>query len=260
MKFIYFLILSPLFLFGNEVIHVGFSKPAMLVFNNNTKITYGSEQIEATSIENKVLVKALVENFEETNLFVEEGNQIHVFTIRYKANPEKSLYNYKSTIEKKDTVIEKSLVKKTNDTIQYNLNSKKLKLKKQEVFDVAQDKYKMLFLLSNINVANNDIYMRLVLKNNSEIDYNISFVKFEIRNTKKKFKKTSVQNIELTPKYVFQLPNTVKGNATIFPIFTLDEFVLDKNRKLHIEVWEKSGDRILQIELDHKTILKTKQL
>lgn len=244
------------------------------MFDDNVACTYGSNQIEVIEAGNQVIIKAIVERFEETNLYVKVGSEFFVFIVRYNSSPRQLLHNYqKAAVQsgggtKSTTVID---VKTHNELKRDSIvkdsianahleNCRKIKSMPQDIFDRAETRYDMMFLVTNMYVKDNHIYIRLGIQNESDIDYNVQFVRFEVRNANKKVKAISEQKVELLPVYVESDPEVVKAKSFETPIYVLEEFTIDKNRKLHIEIWEKDGDRILQFSLSYRDILKIKQL
>jgi conjugative transposon TraN protein len=253
---------------------VGYFKPPMLVFDGIAKCTYGSEDIEVVEAGNQVVVKALKEGFEETNLYVKVGSKFFVFIVKYEDNPKKMLYNYQKsaltsnegtstrtvTDVKSEEQITKAKAKVDSISLLHQLNCQKINSKRQEIFDIAEAKSNMMFLVSNMYVKDNHFYIKMGIQNESEIDYKIQFIRFEIRNTQKRLKASSDQQIVIDPVYVHDQDSNVQGKSVSTPIFVFEEFILDKNRKIHVEIWEKEGDRILSFDISYKEILKLKEL
>lgn len=95
------LILSILIFFSStlvaqitDTIEVSFTKSVYLIFPEATNYDRGSEDVLIKNPENKIIIQAAVENFEETNLFVQSGPEYYMFILKYSNNPKKLLFNY----------------------------------------------------------------------------------------------------------------------------------------------------------------------
>lgn len=273
---------------GVDTIYVGFNKPVLLVFDKEAKAKFGSPDIEVEHAGNQIFVTVIKEFFEETNLFVKSNGRYHVFIVRYAENPDKLLYNYQEKFRRIERIkqqkakgipssspqttdrelidyarIEEQIadsLKKDSIASVHDENCNKINSKPQEIFDRAISKHKMLFLLSNMYVNNGHFYLKMGIQNESDVDYHVNFVKFEIRNSGKRISNTSVQKIVKEPVYIYEKADTITAKSFRTPIYVFKEFVLDKNRMVHIEIWEKKGDRILEFNLTHKDILSIKEL
>jgi len=257
-----------------DTIEVGFYKPPMLIFDGDAKSTYGNEDIEVLEIGNKIVIKALKEGFEETNLYVEVGTVAHVFIVRYAHSPKQHLYNYQKSAlissagtssqnvvnVKTQMEVRKDSLQKDSIATMHDENCRLINSKGQAIFDRAESKYKIMFLTTNMYVKDSHFYIKLGIQNGSEIDYRIQFIRTEIRNASNRMKATSEQKVQLIPSYINNPATNVKANTFSTPILVFEEFVLDKNRKFHIEMWEQSGDRILQFDITYQDILKIKEL
>lgn len=77
-----------------DTIEVSFTKSVYLIFPEATNYDRGSEDVLIKNPENKIIIQAAVENFEETNLFVQSGPEYYMFILKYSTNPKKLLFNY----------------------------------------------------------------------------------------------------------------------------------------------------------------------
>ena len=82
-----------------DTIDVSFTKSCYILLPKAPKYDFGSEDVIIRQSENKLIVQAGKEDFEETNLFVQIDETIYLFIIRYSNSPKKFIYNYSSTNE-----------------------------------------------------------------------------------------------------------------------------------------------------------------
>lgn len=265
---------------GVDTIHVGFNKPVLLVFDGKAQGNYVSEAVELEYIGNQVFIKVIdVQLFVETNIFIKENDNYHVFILKYQDNPKKLLYNYQAKFLKSKQLQAKREelgaefidYQKTEQLMADSLrrdsisklhakSCKKISTKPQEIADRAIAKHKMLFLISNMYVKDGFFYFRLGLQNESDVDYKLNFIKFEIRTASKRVTAASEQTLEIKPVHIYEKADVIEARTFNTPIYVFNEFTLDKNRILHLEVWETQGDRILEFNLTSSDILKIKEL
>lgn len=252
-----------------DTIDIAFTKTVLLIFDEDTKVLPGSEQIQATTDANTVTIIALEEYFEETNLIVKEGNRYHSFILRYNDSPKQYIFPYTSGTQKSGSiVIDSSQILKENAEIQketllnenYHLLSKLVFNKQQTISDIGDITGKVYFMLLNMYVKDDLIFFKVGINNKSKIDYKIQRVSFDIRNIDKRLKPSSNQKVQKSILYTFNELSNVKAKTSETMVFVLDKFTLDNERKLHIEMWEEGGDRICQFELSANQLLEIEQL
>lgn len=298
MKKIYFIIL--LIISGSvsaqitDTIEVGFTKSVYLIFPQEASFDKGSESVIIKIQDNKVIIQALEEGFEETNLFVQSGAEYYMFILRYSETPKKLLFNYQIrnnqvsnntpaannlSIDSKQNEV-KPLVT-GSEMIDYNVattktatikkeaevnnlhkeNSLWVQAQPQKLFNNGTVEGKTTFLATNIYVYEDYFYFKLVVKNDSKINYDIDFIKFTIKNKSKSIKKAADQFIELVPEYIMNKDNyTIPGQEKYDYVFVFKKFTIENNKKLTIEIWEKNGDRKIDFDFSSKDILNIKRI
>ncbi|WP_029274623.1 conjugative transposon protein TraN [Pedobacter borealis] len=119
-------------------------------------------------------------------------------------------------------------------------------------------KHGMTFSLDGIYIKNDVLFFQLLLKNDTQIPYDASSLRFYVRD-KKTVKRTAVQDKEVIPVYVQHTgsPESGKGEVIVvaFPKFTIAE-----KKFVTAELMEQGGDRNPIIRLDQKKLLKARQL
>lgn len=114
--------------------------------------------------------------------------------------------------------------------------------------------------VAKILVSGDSLFFKLHLENRSNINYNIDFIRFYVRDLKTA-KRTVTQERELYPVESFGTrSNTVKSGTYSNYVYTLKKFPLSKDRGLFIEVYEKNGGRHLYLELKQKDITRAKSI
>lgn len=277
-----------------DTLYIGFTKSIYLVFNESpihhaNSEDVGVEEIIVKTLDNKLIITAAIENFEETNMFVQDGAKMYMFLLRYSNNPKRFLYNYQqnNTSQNKNKfnndVVSNEATEATENTtlIDYQLKNEKTQEKEdkesiksefennsilvlnldQKIYSKGSKVGKMSIVATNLNVHNNYFYLKIKIFNSSDIKYDIDMFRFVIKNKSKSVKKSADQYIELEPKF------TLNQNQTTVPptdfteyVFVFEKFTIQDNKKLNIQVLEKNGDRILEFDFYSKDILNLKSI
>ncbi|WP_256442755.1 DUF4138 domain-containing protein [Flagellimonas sp. 389] len=87
-----------------------------------------------------------------------------------------------------------------------------------------------------------EVYLVLEIKNKSEIDFEIDYLKIYRTNGNKK-RKASFQRLEQKVIHQYQLPNEIKTKERKRFVYVLPKFVLGDNERLMIELKELKGSR-----------------
>lgn len=252
-----------------DTVVVDFTKSAYLVFGtDDVKYDCGSEDVIVRKSENKLILQAAVEDFEETNLFVEASGKIYVFIVKYGDPRGKFLYNYANM--KVISNVEKSLDsgKVKENKVDHENKGEYLAKDTQAEDSINQDykdycesmlfeddritnrgvvKYKLGIYLRDIKYHNEKIFLEFEVVNNSNIPYYVDFYQYRVKSIKKKVKGESFQEIELKPFMEYKRPVKFEGKSTSRYVIVMDKFVLTENKRLVIEHWEDNG-RDLNIE------------
>ena len=119
--------------------------------------------------------------------------------------------------------------------------------------------------INKISLAGTRIFLRLDIRNRSNLPYGIDFVRFYIRD-KKTVDRTASHEQEIVPLFT-----TLKGRVAvskdqeIAKVFSFKRFSLSDDEALFVEVYERAGNRhlyleIAQSDLDKITVMNTKQI
>ena len=150
-----------------DTIEVSYTKTAYLIFSEAPEIDKGSEDVIVRVFNNKVIIQAAVEGFEETNLFVQSGSNFYMFILKYSAAPKKYLFNYQ---------VRSNSIGST-DVIQ-DSTSLKASGKKEDLINAYETK--------EVNIP----------KNNELIDYSVKNNQLEKVSSEKKTKTNLMVNCQ----------------------------------------------------------------
>ena len=249
-------------------IYVSSSKTTFLIFDS--KVDYfdlGSSDVGLKRADNKdniIKIKAINEGFKETNLTVmTSNNQYYSFILNYSNSPDTLNYFLKSDVkdqakQAQANVVEPDLKTEKVDSLDSPINLTQFS---NRLLVAGKRKNKMIFLLKGVYIKNNKLLFQTEISNQSNIDYDIDFLKFSIKN-KRRFKKSISQETEIRPTSILNDTNNIvkAGNQPVQKVFVFEKFTIPDKKELVIDLWERHGDRNLAIAIDGKSILDAKKI
>lgn len=154
---------------------------------------------------------------------------------------------------------EKNIKSKKATVKELSLGEKFRKQKRIKTIDKASNG-KVKSKVAKILVSGDSLFFKIHLENRSNINYDIDFIRFYVRDLKTA-KRTVTQERELYPVVSFgKKLNTVNSAAYCNYVYTLKKFPLSKDRGLFIEIYEKNGGRHLYLEIKRKNITRAKSI
>ncbi len=247
-------------------IYVSSSKTTFLIFDS--KVDYfdlGSNDLGIKRADNKdniIKIKSKSENFKETNLTIMTSkNQYYSFILNYRNNPDTLVYFFQSSITEQNKQAENKPI-----DLEVKLNPSENLVGESDLsntdrsFIAGKRKDKMTFLVKGIYVKDNKLFFQTEISNQSNINYEIDFLKFSIKN-KKRYKKSISQETEITPTSVSDASTIIEaGNEPIKKTFVFEKFTIPDKKELIIDLWEKNGDRNLAIAVSGQSLLDAKKI
>ena len=104
--------------------------------------------------------------------------------------------------------------------------------------------------LGRIAISVDTIFYRIKIKNKSNINYDIDFIRFYVRDIKTA-KRTVTQEQEVYPIYSYGLgDDTIEGQSSTQYVFALNKVPLSKDKALFIELYEKDGSRHMYLKAE----------
>ncbi len=114
--------------------------------------------------------------------------------------------------------------------------------------------------IGKVFVSGDSLFLKLRLDNQSNINYDIDFIRFYVRDLKKA-KRTVTQERELYPIQVIGSEYShIKSKTQQNYVYVLNKFPLTEDRGLFIEIYEKNGGRHSYLQVSQKVILKAKSI
>lgn len=240
---------------------ITFNKTTSVVFPNVIKsVDRGSRDVmaqKAKGVENVLQLKAAREGFPETNLTVITADGvIHQFTINYSKEPGELVVtltgNQVDELEPVPLIFETDMTEADMENY-----AKRIISSKRTIRLINQGNNKIQLSLNGIYIKENVIFYHFRAKNQSNINYDVDYLRFYIRD-KTKAKRTASQEVEMKPVYVHGNGNAIKGHSAENVVYALEKFTIPDAKRLVIEMFERNGGRHLKLSIKNKTIVNAR--
>ena len=212
----------------------------------------GNEEVLGIEYYNNML-RALTtfDSIPESNIFVVGNNHdLYEITVNY-GFPETYVYNFDD---------ERKYVAHINvNSIEMKNFIDKVKRGKRNIHSVGVIKNKFEMSLANLYVYNQFMFFAFDIKNFSNIDYDIDFVKCFFRDRKTN-KNAIQQEVQVMPVYQKDFDNRLRGKSDNRFILVFNRFTIPDDKIFHIEMFEKGGGRHMQIEILNEYIISAQLL
>lgn len=239
-----------------DTIFINQSKSSQLIFDDDTVIDFvdigtGDLSVTYRKFNNIVILQSIVgeSNFVNTNIFLKtKKNEVYNYILAYKEKPKEYTTFIKNTNIKSDVISETKSVDNSNikNILIENIINHKQKVFKPATFNISDTKcefYAAYFV-------NKKLYYKLKIINNSNLDYNVKDFYIYIKNIKAN--KTAESERQIKPNKIFTNSNLIKGKKEEFYVIEFDQFSLNKEEELLIEIKEdNNGQRDYKIKLPH---------
>ncbi|NDV70389.1 conjugative transposon protein TraN [Dysgonomonas sp. 25] len=254
-------------------LEVTFDKTVHIIFPASIRyVDLGSNNIiagKAGPSENILRVKAAIRQFEtETNMAVitEEGSY-YTFNVKYADEPEKL------NIEMKDFMHDGIATNRPNNSMEIYLqelgsesprlvhliNRSIYKNDKRLVKHIGSKRFGVQYLLKGIYSHNNLLYLHTLIKNSSNVPFDIDFIRMKIVD-KKIAKQTAIQETVIYPLRAYNFVSQVGGNQTERTVFTIDKITIPNDKHLIIELFEKNGGRNQSFIIENEDLLRAEEI
>ncbi len=207
---------------------------------------------KAGGVENVLQIKAARESFPETNLTVITADgRLNSFVINYADRP--SVLNLLLTEnETEDPVL----------LSPGNINEAKVRqyageaLKSREkTRGITDSKFGIRFSMNGLFIYDNTLFLRVSIRNRSNIIYDIDQLRFYIRDQKKS-KRTATQELEITPLFTYNKTGKTEGHSEETIVFALSKFTIPDKKYLAVQLMERDGGRHLELHVKNRKIVK----
>lgn len=236
---------------------IGYSKTTNIVFPFAIKsVDRGSQDVlvqKAKGLENILQIKAARQGFVPTNLSVVTADgKLYCFVLNYdEQSPLLNLTLNKTKPEGQEIYFSS----KSANEKEVQGYSKLAFFDKKKIRGDKENKYGIKFQLNGIFIHDDVMYYRIMVENNSKINYEVDQLRFFVRDTKK-VKRTASQEIEIIPIYILNNVSKIEGEAENTFVFALPKFTIPEKKYLAIQLMEKNGGRHVELYVINKKLMK----
>lgn len=232
-------------------LQLSYSKTTSIVFPYAIKsVDRGSQDVliqKAKGVENILLLKAGKQNFTQTNLTVVTADgKLYGFVLNYdELCPILNLVADKAHGYDQDV-----LFSSDNENQEKMEQYASLALsKKKKIMGLKSNRFSIKLQVSGIFIHQDVMYFRILLGNNSRINYDLDQLRFFIRDQKKS-KRTASQEIEIIPLLTTSNITKISDESEVSVVFALPKFTIPEKKYFALQLIEKNGGR--HVELDIK--------
>lgn len=246
----------------SHTLEITYNKTSSIIFSAVIKsVDKGSRDVlaqKAKGVENVLQLKAAREHFPETNLTVITADGIlHQFKVNYAKQPASLSIDLtqgraKSSVEIPSLIFQTDMTESDMEKYSADIVQEKKPLRPHR-----EKKFKIILSLNGIYIKDNVIFYHFRIRNQSNINYDVDFLRFFIRD-QAKVKRTASQEVDVRPVYVYGDDKSVKGNSTQDIVYALQKFTIPDSKHLVVEMFEKNGGRNLNLKIKNGTIVNAK--
>ena len=239
-----------------DTIFVNQSKSSQMIFDDETVIDFvdigtGDLSVAYRKFSNIVILQSIVaeSSFINTNIFLKtKNNEVYNYIISYKENPKEYTYFVKNKNINTNAISQEKKVDNSDikNILIENIINHKQKVFKPATFNISDTScefYAAYFI-------NKKLYYKLKIINNSNLDYNVKDFYIYIKSIKSN--KTAESERQIKPNKIFTNSNLIKGKKEEIFVIEFDQFSLNKEEELVIEIKEDfNGQRDYKLLLPH---------
>nr|WP_233166783.1 conjugative transposon protein TraN [Pedobacter sp. ASV2] len=246
---------------------VTYDKTTHIIFPSKIKyVDLGSEYLiagKADGADNVLRIKAAIRDFEpETNFSViTEDGRFYNFDVFYSRYPTTINYDVLKMLQTENK-------EKVNDVLFEDLGSTQPSMTETAMKTIYSKNKKLIkhigsysfginFMLKGIYIYNGQYYFHIELKNSSNVPFNVDFLTFKIVD-KKTARRTAVQENDLVPLRTYVSMERIIAGKVERNVLLLEQFTLDNDKILRIEIFEKNGGRHQTLEVENADLIRAK--
>lgn len=205
----------------------------------------GSQDILAQKpkgIENILQIKAAQQEFTNSNLTViTSDGKLYNFLIAYEPEPFSYAYDF-SAFKVKGNAMTTSHNSAQIDALASMAYHDRSRIA------ISEKAYDVNLSVTGIFIAEDYIFYRILLKNDSNIGYDIDQLRFFVRDQKRS-RRTASQETELAPITIWQPVVKVPAQGMKSFVVVLPKFTIPNKKNLYLQLTELSGGRHLQMKI-----------
>lgn len=238
-------------------LQITYSKTSSIVFPFAIRgVDRGSRDIllqKASGVENVLQLKAARKNFPETSLTVITADgALYSFYVNYAVEPKVLNLSFAEQPEKGVTFSDAEA-----DEAQVRFDSQLIAAEKKANIQKRDTRFGMNLQLSGLYIREKVIYCRLLIENNTFIDYDIDQLRFFIRD-QKKARRTASQELEIKPLFVENKIDVLSGQSSQVIVFALPKFTIPDKKYLAIQMMEAGGGRHPSLKVRNRKLIRAR--
>ena len=236
-------------------IQLSSSKTTSILFPYAVKsVDIGSRDIlvqKAKGVENIILLKAGKQNFQQTNLtVVTSDSKLYSFILNF--DDLCPTLHINAGLRSGDD--KKLLFSQEHENQKEIKDYAMLALSKQKkVSGLDSRRSEIEMGVDGIFIHQDILYLRVFLRNDSKIIYDVDQLRFFIRDQKKS-KRTASQEIEILPLFCTGDLSRISDKAGLTAVFALSKFTIPEKKKFTMQVFEKNGGRHLELDIKNRNL------
>ena len=237
-------------------LQLSYSKTTSIVFPYSIKsVDRGSQDVlvqKAKGVENILLLKAGKKNFTQTNLTVVTADgKLYGFVLNFdELCPTLNLAAGKFSNDNKE-VLFSSENENQKEIEQYSLLALS---KKKKITGIKTNRFSIELQVTGIFIHQDVMYFRVLLGNNSRINYEIDQLRFFIRDQKKS-KRTASQEIEITPIFTTSNISKIPDHSEVLLVFAIPKFTIPEKKYFTLLLNEKNGGRHVELNIKNRDLI-----
>jgi conjugative transposon TraN protein len=205
----------------------------------------GSQDILAQKpkgVENILQIKAAQQEFLQSNLtVVTSDGKLYSFLVAYEPDPFSYAYDF-SSLKAKGNAITTG-----HNEAQINALASMAYHDKSRIA-ISEEAYDITLSVTGIFIAEDYIFYRILLENESNVSYDIDQLRFFVRDQKRS-RRTASQEMELAPISLWQPVVKVPAKSMKSFVVVLPKFTIPNKKNLYLQLTELSGGRHLQMKI-----------
>ncbi len=128
---------------------------------------------------------------------------------------------------------------------------------KREIKHIGSKRFGVQYLLKGIYTYNGFLYFHTQTTNNSEVPFDVDFVRLKLVD-KKVAKRTAIQETVMLPVRAYNHNIQIQGRRTERTVFALEKFTIPNGKQLIVELFEKNGGRHQSFVVENEDIVRAK--
>lgn len=240
-----------------HLVEVAYNKTTSIVFPTTiTSVDRGSRDLlaqKAKGVGNVLQVKAARASFPETNLTViTSDGAIHQFGVTFTKQPSTLVVLIGDSPQeevKPKLIFQSDMTEFAMKRIAHHIVQSK-----RGVRFIGDANHKIGMSLRNIFIKDDIIFYHFKVKNSSNINYDVDFLRFYIRD-KAKVKRTASQDVDVVPVFTYGNDDVIPANSETDIVYALNKFTIPDAKYLAVEMFERNGGRHINLRIRNRTIV-----